>query len=133
MATGTAGDAGQEYHTNQVHYLSKKITYADAGTTVTVGTLPPKAAVIGVEAVVFTAFTGNTTNTVDVGTAADLEDFASNLALGTKGVIRDDEMATSLYSYSASSRDVQAAVVSTADPGAGEALIVVRYIVNREI
>lgn len=133
MATGTAGDAGQEYHTNQVHYFCKPITYADAGTTVTVGTLPPKAAVIGAEVVVTTAFNGDTTNTVDIGTSDDLEDFASNLALGTKGVIRDDEMATSLYAYSAASRDVQAAVVSTASPSAGAALVIVRYVINRAI
>lgn len=133
MATGTAGDAGQEYHTDQVHYFCKKITYLDAGTTVTVGTLPPKAAVIGAEVVVFTAFTGDATNTVDIGVSDDGEDFASNLALGTKGVIRDDEIATALYAYSASSRDVQAVVVSTANPGAGEALVVVRYVINRAV
>lgn len=133
MATGTAGDAGQEYHTDQVHYLCKAITYSDAGTTVTVGTLPPKAAVIGAEVVVTTAFNGDTTNTVDIGTSDDLEDFASNLALGTKGVIRDDEMATSLYAYSASSRAVQAAVVSTASASAGAAFVVVRYVINRAV
>ena len=133
MATGTAGDAGQEYHTDQVHYLCKKITHADAGTTVTVGTLPPKAAVIGGEVVVATAFTGDTTNTVDVGTSDDGEDFGSNLALGTKGTIAFDEMATALYAYSASSRNILAAVVSTANPGAGEAYVVVRYVINRAV
>lgn len=133
MATGTAGDVGQEYHTDQVHYLCKQITYADAGTTVTIGTLPPKAAVIGVEAVVSTAFNGDTTNTVDIGTLDDGEDFASNLALGTRGVIRDDEMATALYAYSASSRNILAAVVSTASASAGVAFLVVRYVINRAV
>lgn len=133
MATGTAGDAGQEYHTDQVHYLCKPITYADNGLTVTVGTLPPKAAVIGCEVVVSTAFNGNSTNTVDVGVAADGEDFASNLALGTVGVIRDDEIATALYAYSASSRDILALVTSTALASAGAALVVVRYVINRAV
>lgn len=133
MPTGTAGDAGQEYHTDQVHYLCKKITFADNGLTVTVGTLPPKAAVIGAEVVVATAFNGNSTNTVDIGTSDDGEDFASNLALGTKGVIRDDEIATSLYTYSASSRNVLALVTSTASASAGEAYVVVRYVVDRSL
>ena len=115
-----------------MHNFCKKITYLDAGTTVTVGTLPPYAAVIGAEVVVATAFTGNSTNTVDIGTSDDGEDFGSNLALGTTGVIRDDEIATSLYAYSASSRDILAAVVSTADPDAGLAFVVVRYVINRE-
>lgn len=133
MATGTAGDAGREYVTDQVHYLCKKITYLHDGQTVTVGTLPPKAAVIGAEVVVSTAFNGNSTNTVDIGTSDDGEDFASNLALGTKGVIRDDEMATALYAYSASSRNVLALVTSTASASAGVAFVVVRYVIDREL
>lgn len=132
MPTGTAGDQGQEYHTNQVHYLSKKFTFADDGQTALVaGTLPPNAAVIGGEIVVVTAFNGNTTNTVDVGVAADGEDFASNLALGTKGVIAFDEMATALYAFSSSARDVLLNVVSTASASAGEAYAVIRYVVHR--
>ena len=131
MATNTAGNAGQEYHTNQVHYLVKKITYADNGLTVTVGTLPENAAVIAGGVVVKTAFNGNTTNTADIGVAADGEDFASNLALGTVGVIAADEMATALYGFSASSRDVLAAVVSTASATTGEGYVWVQYVVHR--
>jgi len=133
MATGTAGDAGQEYHTNQVHYHCKKITYADAGTTVTVGDLPPNAIVIGAEVAVKTAFNGDTTNTVDIGVSGEGEDFASNLALGTIGVIRDDEIATALNAMSTSARSIIAAVVSTAGASAGEAYIVVRYVVYRGV
>lgn len=131
MATNTAGNAGQEYHTNQIHYLCKKITYADNGLTVTVGTLPENAAVIGGGVVVSTAFNGGSTNTVDIGTSDDGEDFGSNLALGTKGVIVADEMATALYAFSASSRNVLAAVVSTAAASAGEGYVWVEYIVHR--
>jgi hypothetical protein len=66
MATDTAGDVGQVYHTNQVHYLAKTITYADAGKTVTIGVLPSGAVVIpGISGVaVNVVFNGDTTNTV---------------------------------------------------------------------
>lgn len=132
MATNTAGDAGQEYHTNQTHFLCKKITYSDNGTTVTVGSLPPYAVVTGGRVVVTTAFNGNSSNIVDVGTSDDGEDFGSDLALGTKGVIAFDETATALYAYSTSARNIIAAVTSTASASAGVAFVVVEYVINRE-
>lgn len=47
MATGSTGSLGQMYHTNQVHYISRAITYADNGAgALTVGVIPPGALVI---------------------------------------------------------------------------------------
>lgn len=131
MATGTAGNTGQEYHTDQVHYLCKKITYADGGTTVTVGTLPENAMVLRGYAVVTVAFNGNSSNVLDIGVTGNTDDFATDIALGTIGVIETDDMATATSAFSASSRDVVAPVVSTAAASAGTAYVVVEYVVYR--
>jgi hypothetical protein len=131
MATNTAGDTGQMYHTNQIHYLSKKITFADAGTTVTVGTLPPNAAVIRGGVVVTVAFNGDSSNVLDIGVTGNTDDFATDIALGTIGVIAADDMATATSAFSASARTVVAPVVSTADADAGVGYVFVEYIVHR--
>jgi hypothetical protein len=133
MATNTAGDQGQEYHTNQVHYLEKKITYLDNGQTVTVGQVPPYAAIIRAGVVVTTAFNGNSSNVLDIGTTADPDGFATDIALGTIGVIVADEMATTDDSYSASARTIVAPVVATASATAGEGIVWVEYIVRRGV
>lgn len=129
MATDTAGDVGQEYPQNMLHFLAKSITYADNGTTVTIGTLPPGAAVVRGGVVVSTAFNGDTTNTVDIGVTGNTDDFATDLALGTAGVISTDDMATATSAYSASSRDVVAVVVSTASASAGAGIVWVEYVI----
>lgn len=128
MATNTAGDVGQSYPQNMVHFLAKTITYADNGTTVDIGVLPPGAVVIRGGAAVTTAFNGDTTNTVDIGVSTDTDGFATDLALGTVGVIVADEMATSNDFYSTSAQTVQAVVVSTASASAGSAVVWVEYI-----
>lgn len=131
MPTNTAGNVGQEYISNQMHYLYKKITYADNGTTVTVGTLPPFAAVVRGGVVVTEAFDGDTTNDLDIGVTGNTDDFASSIALGTVGVIAADDMATATSAYSALARDVVAPVVSTASATAGIGYIWVEYFINR--
>lgn len=88
MATDTAGGVGQEYPQNLVHYISKQITPADDDLVTTVGWLPPNACVVDVCVVVTTAFQGGSP-VVDIGTAADPDAYASAIALGTAGTIRD--------------------------------------------
>jgi hypothetical protein len=65
MATGTAATNARQYHTQQVHYLRKHITFADEGVEVTVGVIPAGASVIGGGAHITTAF--DDTSTIDVG------------------------------------------------------------------
>jgi hypothetical protein len=62
---------------------------------VQVGTLPIGAIVLRGGVVVTTAFNAATTNVLDIGTVADDDGFATDLAMGTIGVIVADEMATS--------------------------------------
>lgn len=88
MATDTAGDVGQQYPQNMVHYVAKTITYADDDLVVTVGKLPPRAAVIDCGLVVTTAFSGGSP-VVDLGTSTDPDAYASALVATTAGTIRD--------------------------------------------
>ena len=46
MATGTAGSTARRNTLQTVNYLRKRITFADYGTTVTVGKIPAKAKVM---------------------------------------------------------------------------------------
>lgn len=128
----------KQYHTDQVHYLRKAITYADDGSTVSVGWLPAGALVIGAGVVVSTAFDGDTTNTVDIGfrnagdgTSDDTDDYATDLALGTVGVIVADAMATAT-GYHAEGAEAVAVVTSTASATAGAGHVWVQYLANND-
>lgn len=133
MATNTAGNSGQIYHTNQVHYLAKTITYADAGTAVTVGILPPGAVVVpGISGVaVNVVFNGDTTNTVDVGISGTTTKYSSALALGTLGWIEQDVLTESAGSRmdTTAEETVIATVVSTASPSTGSATVILAYVI----
>jgi len=133
MATDTAGGVGQVYVQNMVHYLSKTITYADNGTTVTIGTLPAGAVVIpGISGIaVNTAFDGDTTNTSDIGITGSTTKYASALALGTAGWIELDVITEASASDLSNSADVDviATVISTASAAAGSATVVLAYVV----
>ncbi len=133
MPTNTVGSKGQEYPQNMMHYLSKTITFADNGKVVVLGTVPPGAAVVRGGVVVTTAFNAGTSNVLDIGTLLDDDGFATDLALGTIGVINSDEMATSNDTYSAA-----ADVTVTCTPSlsgtaatAGSGVVWVEYVVPR--
>lgn len=119
------------YQVTQV--LTKKIAYSDGATAVvTVGRLPAKALVINAGVVVTTAFNAGTGNVLDIGTTADDDGFATDLALGTIGRIAADELATSNDLYSTSETDVTATLALTGTAAsAGEGYVFVEYIVIR--
>lgn len=133
MATNTAGDVAQVYPQNMVHYIAKTISYTDNGTSVTVGVLPAGAVVLpGLSGVaVHTAFDGNTTNTCDIGISGTAEKYASDLALGTLGWIELDVIteASGNSSKTTAAETIIAGVVSTASAAAGEATVIIAYLV----
>ena len=137
MATDTAGNQGQMYHTNQVHYLAKTITFADAGKTVTVGYLPPGAVVIpGISGVaVNVVFNGDSTNTVDVGITGTTTKYSSALALGTLGWIESDVLTESAGARLDETAGVQviATVVSTANASTGSATVILAYVIPDDV
>lgn len=85
---------GQNYHLNMVHLVQADITYSDNGTAKTVGVIPSGSVVLRGGVAVTTAFNAGTSNVLDIGTSGDDDGFATDLALGTIGVISADEMAT---------------------------------------
>lgn len=130
MATNSPGSKGQAYYTNQVHYLALAVTFADNGLVKTLGTVPAGAVVIRGGVAVSTAFNAGSTNVIDIGTSADDDGFATDLALGTIGVIVADEMATSDDFYSTSDITVTATIaLSGTAATAGAGVVWVEYIV----
>lgn len=137
MATNTAGDTGQVYHTNQVHYLAKTITYADDGKTVTVGYLPAGAVVLpGISGIaVNVVFNGGATNTCDVGITGSTTKYSSALALGTLGWIESDVLTESAGSRMNETAAVQviATVVSTTNASTGSATVILAYVIPDDV
>lgn len=84
---------GKTYHTDQIAYLRADITFEDDGKAVEVGILPAGAvickAIAGVN--VSTAFNAGTGNVLDIGSSADDDLFATDLALGSAGFKELDE------------------------------------------
>ena len=130
MATNTAGDVGRQHPWSMVHYLRKYFTYADAGSTLDLGTMPPGHCVIDAGIVVIEVFNAGTNNRADLGTEDDTDDFGTDLSLLTKGRIVGDELATSdnLYSTSAKKAQVVVDVTGTAAT-TGKAVAYVAYTV----
>ena len=117
------------FSTQQVHYFRRRIIFSETG-TLTIGSIPAGAVVINAGVVVTTAFNAGTTNTLDIGTSADTDGFATALALGTIGRIVADEMATSNDLYSTSEVTLQCVVtLSGTAATAGEGFVYVEYIV----
>lgn len=134
MATNTAGTVARDFQKQMVHYLRKGFTYANDGETLTVGVVPAGAVVIRAGVVVSTAFDAGTNNVLDIGTAADTDGFATDLALGTIGVIVADEMATTNDAGPyASDTTIQAVVDLTGTAAtAGVGTIWVEYIPDND-
>lgn len=128
MATGTAGDTGRLYHTDQVHYLAKTIVFGNDDQVVTVGTLPPSALIVECGCVVTTAFSAN--SVMDLGTAADPDAFASALVMTTAGRITDVSTNPLLANddYTTSSTTVVASLTSSGTISAGSGVAYFFYI-----
>ncbi len=130
MATNTAGTLAREYHTAQVHYLNKAIVFGDATLVVPLGYIPAGSYVLRGGVVVTTAFNAGTNNRLDIGTVADDDGFATDLALGTVGVIVADEMATTNDAYVTADTLINCTVDVTGTAATtGAAMVWIEYIV----
>ena len=131
-------ESGQQYHQNVTHFLRKAITFGDDGAVVSLGWLPAKAAVIRGGAVVSTAFNAGSGNILDIGfraagdgTTADPDEYATDLALGTAGVIVADEMATAADAYLPEGAEITCSpALSGTAATEGAAVVWVEYIVD---
>lgn len=132
--------AGQQFHHNLTHFLRADIVFGDDGNEVSLGWVPDNATVIRGGVIVTTAFNAGTSNVADLGfrnagdgTADDLDEFATDLALGTAGVIVADELATAADVHFPNGAEITCSVDLTgtaATAGAGVAWV--EYIVKNE-
>jgi hypothetical protein len=134
MATNTAGSTARNFNKQMIHYLRKGITFADDGTTVTVGVIPAGSLIIkpisGVA--VTTVFNAGSTNVLDIGPSTDsgTDLWATDLALGSLAFVPLDEAVTNLVSVDTT---VQAAVDLTGTAATtGAAEIVIAYIPDND-
>jgi hypothetical protein len=136
MATNTAGTTARDYQKQLVHYLRKRITFADEGDVVTVGYLPANAVVIGGGAMITTAF--DDTSTIDVGfkdgnSTADPDAYATALTATAVGFIALDVLATTANIMQ--TEDCTVTVTLNDGTGAvsvGAAEIIVTYVVDND-
>ncbi len=127
----------KQYHTDQVHFLRVAITYANDGDTISLGWVPDGASVIRGGVNVNTAFDGDSSNILDIGyrnggnsETDDTDEYATDLALGTAGVIVADEMATAGVTTFPNGAEIVCGVTSTASATAGAGVVWVEYIVD---
>ncbi|MBY5821480.1 hypothetical protein [Rhizobium leguminosarum] len=138
MATGTAATTARQLATQQVHYLRCGITFADNGLVKTVGTIPAGSQMINLTSGVYIreVFNAGTANVLDIGTTADDDLYATDLALGTKAFVAIDEAATAANVntwYVTVDTTITATVAlsgTAATTGAAE--IIISYIVDND-
>ena len=126
MATGTAGTIARQFHTQQLHFLRKSVTFSDSGTALTVGVIPAGSLILkpasGVH--VTTVFNAGTTNVMDIGTSDNDDLFGTDLALTAANFIPLDE---SIGGYLVSADTTITVTVglsgTAATTGAGEVVI----------
>lgn len=96
MATGTAATTARQLATQQIHYLRCGISFADNGVAKVVGIIPANSQMINLTSGVYIreVFNAGTSNVLDIGTSADDDLYATDLALGTKAFVALDEAAT---------------------------------------
>ena len=145
MPTGTAGDSGARYHTDQVHYMMKSVTYLTlngagvaSGTTnatVIVGVLPPNALVVRGGVKVITGFDDTNGDDLDVGVSGSDDDlFHSAMDLNTADTTTAFDDLASANDYSATARTVTCnfTTAPTGDGTVGEAIVALWYYVARD-
>lgn len=129
-STLSARDAGEQ----QIHYLRKRITFADVAATVNVGKLPIGASVTGGGIHIITAFNATTTNVANVGyigatTVASA--YATALTLAAVGFIVLDELAATTNIQGTVEHTVTVAPTETgAASTAGVADVIIQYVTN---
>jgi hypothetical protein len=120
------GSQARVYHTQQIHYIEKTLTF-DSG-VVTIGTIPAGAHIVKPisGAAVNVAFNAGTTNVIDIGTTANDDLFATDLAGGTIAFVPFDEAVTQLVAAETTFTATYAQTGTAAT--AGSARVMICYI-----
>lgn len=129
------GNPARQLHTQQIHYIRKRVRYNDAGisTGVLAGTIPAGAQILGIHARITTAFNAATTNNVIVGTTAGGNDImvtaeaaagATGFKSGTTGQAVTFAADTDLYvSYT------QSGTAATT----GDGYVIITFVPNNDL
>ena len=124
MATDVLGTTARRYHTEQTHYLRKRVSFDDLSLGGIVGILPAGAIILRGSVYVFTAFN---TGTLNVGVqGGDADEFGSALALA-QAIVAFDDLAITNARRAA---DTVVTFARSAAATAGEAEIIVEYVVK---
>lgn len=126
MATGTLATTARKFHEDMVHYVTCPVVYTTL--TGTIGKLPAGALVVNADFVVTTPFAGGTPQTIDLGTSADPDGFATALVITAAGRKLGDEVATSDDLYMSADTDVTYTLSAGSTPSAGAGYAVVQYV-----
>jgi hypothetical protein len=124
----------RQLHTQQVHYLRKRVRYNDSGiaTGVNFGTLPAGSQLIGIHARITTAFNAATTNNLLIGTTAGGNDImvtGESLA----GATGFKSGATGQAVTFANDTDLYVAYTQTGGAAtAGDGYVVLTYVPNND-
>lgn len=133
MATNEPAKVGRQLALQAVHYLRKGVTFADNGTAVTVGVLPEGALILkplsGIA--VTTAFNAGTTNTLNIGTEADGDLYATLISVGTTTFVALDESVSNLVTEETTVTATVTLTGTAATAGAGE--VVIAYIPDNDL
>lgn len=139
MPTGTAATVAQRYTENQVHYLSKRITFAVENTVIDIGTIPAYSTVVSGGVHILTAFDDSGTDTLDVGfrggsSTDDPNAYATLLDLSAVGYIVLDELGATTNIM----QTVDTIVTCTYNgqnnnAAAGVAWVIIGYVVHRYV
>jgi hypothetical protein len=126
MATGTVATTARKLHQDVVHDVVVPIVYTTL--TGTIGKLPAGAMVVDSGILVTTPFAGGTPQTLDIGTTADPDGFATALVITSAGRKVADELATSDDLYMSADTDVTYTLSAGSTPSAGAGYVYVSYI-----
>ena len=122
----------RQYHQQMVHYLRKSIVFGDDDVELTVGTIPAGAVILPAASgvIVTTVFNAGTANVLDIGTTADPDLYATDLALGTLGQVTLDEAVDFSVSADTTITATPALTGTAATTGAG--IVIIAYAVNND-
>lgn len=127
-----SGVSAREIGYGVVQALRKRITYADNGTAITVGKLPPGSSIVGGGVHIITAFNDSGTDVLDVGfvgSTTDADGYATDLDLSAVGYIVLDELAATTNIQGTVEHTVTATYAGqNSNATAGTADVIVLYV-----
>ena len=133
MATGTAGSTARQLHTQQTHYLRKRVLFSDVAGGV-VGVLPDEAIVLRGTTYIWEGFNDTTGDDIDIGVSGGDDDlFASAVDCNSAATTAFDDLANANQRISGDTTVTwNFTTAATGDGSTGIADIVIEYVVDND-